>query len=365
MSYKVVIDDTTYELSIDQIYELRDDPLLIHCHNEKGDNVILSYEEFSALDTVSKVIAQLELLRNTNSKRGGDLNPKTPTSKSTMDHLSFLKLATSLVPKFTDNAEELDFFVDQVTQLREATPANLQTHLLSFVKGRLSGKARTAAKDSISLDDVIASLREEIQLESSEILESKLAALRFDYKNLTEFATAVENTSDQLIASLISEGVRKDKAKQMTTKLVVDTCKNSSRNQHVKTVMAAGNFSSPREALTKFRSEMSDSHKDTQFLIYQSRPPHHTYNRSFNNNSYWRDRASNMPNNNRNPPVHYNNSNFRRGRNFRSNGQGEFREANVRITQNTDNDIESVEYPSENGNATRWSHTNPEMENLN
>ena len=125
-----------------------------------------------------------------------------------MDSLSFLKLASNLVPRFSDNAEELEYFIDQVNQLREATPTNLQSNLLSFVKGRLLGKARTITRTATSIDNIIDLLRDEITLESSEIIESKIVAVRFDNKNLSDFATSVEALADRFINSLTHEGVK-------------------------------------------------------------------------------------------------------------------------------------------------------------
>ena len=63
----------------------------------------------------------------------------------------------------------------------------------------------------------------------------------------------------------------------MATRLVVNTCKKSARSDHLRTVMSAGTFHSPRDALTKFRMEVAENSTERQVLTFNSRP--NTFNR--------------------------------------------------------------------------------------
>lgn len=310
--YVVFVDEIRYELSLEEIFKLRNEPLVIVSYDSAGSELRQSYVEFSKLYPNRKVFLELELA-DTQSGTSTPTTSDTLTgefkspSKSididsvqlpTMDLLSFLKLAGSLIPRFSDDANELEYFIDQVLQLETATPENLKTNLITFVKGRLIGKARNSASDCKTIPEIISALRSDIVLESSEILESRLAALRFDDKNLTDFATAVERLSDQIINSLMSEGVTKVKAIQMTTRMVVDNCRKSARSQTIKTILAASSFTSPRDVLTKFRTEVAELKKESQVLgyNYNNRRGGHSNNHNYNYNGRYNGHYHQPPN---------------------------------------------------------------------
>lgn len=336
MDFKFVVDDQIYEnASLEQIYDLRKEPINIHYTDDKGVTQIYTYEEFINIEHINQQINCIELKRNITTKRGvgsvssSDLNV---THSPKMDYFTFLKTASSLVPRFTDNALELDFFVAQVCQLQEATPLHLQDKLVTFVLGRLSGKAKTAASDCATIAEIINALERDIVPESSEILESKLSAITFDNKNLTDFATSVESVADQLTAAYISEGVRKHKAIQMVTKLVIENCKKSTRVGHIKTILSAASFSSPRDVLT---TEIADlppqnsnsrnrhpndfsyqprrsgrsysNHHNNDGRVNSSQPSNNNYNNSVTRNRPVQGYAHNQSNNRSGPPNNYNN----------------------------------------------------------
>lgn len=385
--YVVFVDTDRHELSVEEIFALRHEPLTIVCKDNAGNDINYSYADFSKLSNVRKEILALDLALsqsggNTPSTADtlvGDLRhpldnickPNKDIASCTMDLLTFLKLAGSLIPRFSDDANELEYFVDQVLQLESATPDNLKPNLVTFVKGRLLGKARNSAVDCNSITEIIDALRKDIVLESSIILESRLAALRFDDKNLTDFASAVEKVADQLINSLIFEGVTKAKATQMATRLVVDNCRKSARSPTIKTILAACTFSSPREVLTKFRAEVADLKKEHQFLTYNT----HTGNRrggsnssprnynNYNNHSNYSQPNSYQYQGNNN--GHYNNHNNNNSRNNNSNWRGRrgnFHGNNYRpqvrvmqeepVQQNNHEQSEASE--SGNEEAVRW-----------
>lgn len=377
--YEVFVDEIRYELSLEEIFKLRNEPLVIVSYDSAGSELRQSYEEFSKLYPNRKVFLELELA-DTQSGRSTPTTSDTLTgefkspSKSidsdcvqlhTMDLLSFLKLAGSLIPRFSDDANELEYFIDQVLQLETATPEKLKPNLITFVKGRLIGKARYSASDCNTIPEIISALRRDIVLESSEILESRLAALRFDDKNLTDFATAVEKLSDQIINSLMSEGVTKFKAIQMTTRMVVDNCRKSARSQTIKTILAASSFTSPRDVLTKFRIEVAELKKDSQVLGYNynhRRGGHSNHHNNNYNDQYHQ--PSNIPiNGSYNSGYQNPNHNNQRNNGYSSRGRGRGRgnysaNPNHRVffaqasPENNQPPAENIE--SENEEAARW-----------
>lgn len=262
--HTVEINGTRSEYTVSGIYNLRKNPtLLIHIPLKSG-TVKKPYYEFAKLATVRNLILALEL-RNTPPKEqiikitNPDIHTshhttQTQTDQPKMDDLQFLKLALTFVPRLEDKPKELSFFIDRVTQLNSATPANLKQQLITFVKGR----ARSAAAGCNSLEEIFEQLKIELAPESSDILESKLSALNISYRDLSTFFESAEKLSDEYIASLSEEGVSKQKAKQMATKTVVDLCRRTARNDTIKVIIAATKFDSPREVINKFRAEVSE-----------------------------------------------------------------------------------------------------------
>lgn len=374
--YVVFVDEVRYELSLEEIFKLRNEPLVIVSYDSTGSELRQSYADFSKLYPNRKVFLELELA-DTQSGRSTPTTSDTLTGEfkspsesfdsdsvqpPTMDLLSFLKLASSLIPRFSDDANELEYFIDQVLQLETATPESLKPNLITFVKGRLIGRARNSASDSKTIPDIISALRRDIILESSEILESRLAALRFDDKNLTDFAYAAEKLSDQIINSLMSEGVTKVKAIQMTTRMVVDNCRKSAKSQTIKTILAASSFTSPREVLTKFRTEVAELKKESQVLGYNhsNRRGGHNNNHNYNYNGYYPQTPNPAINGSSNSGYHNPNQRHN-GYSFRGRGRGRgsysgHPNSRVFVTQTTpeNNQLPAENVESGNEEAARW-----------
>lgn len=314
-TFKVFIDEKLYNLSIEEIFELRDEPLHIHWTNDKCEERIYSYEEFSKLAIVRQTFLDLSLSIKTDEHLSIS-SLDTVANQLTMDAPAFLKLACSLIQPFTEDPELLESFIDNVNLVNSmATTTHLKAIFLSFVKGRLNGRARTVTTGCETIDDIISELRSSIVRDSSEVLESRLAALNFDHINLTDFSAAVEKIANQLINSLMSEGVSKAKANSMAVRQVIDTCRRSARSDMIKAILASCAFNSPKEVLAKFRTEIAALKKDKQFHPNQR----HNNNNRHSNSNYSRNlQRNNFTSNNNNtntpsnqPPIrpsHHNNN---------------------------------------------------------
>lgn len=279
--YRVEIDAIFYDLSTEEIFSLRNEPLLVHF---ESNGVIhkYSYDKFSKLATVRQEFLDFALTIKSddnssisstdtcvakNYKKAAEIEIKM----TTMEPAAFLRLACSLIHPLSENAEMLDSFLDNVALVKSLATPELLPIFTQFVKGRLNGRARTVTTGCETIEDIISELRLNIIRDSSEVLESRLAALRFDHINLTDFSASVEKIADQLINSLMSEGVSKGKANSMAIRQVVETCRHSARNDIIKAILASTSFNSPKEVLAKFRTEIAALKKDQQAASYHQR----------------------------------------------------------------------------------------------
>lgn len=241
------------------------------------------------------------------------------TNSSELSPSEFLKLASSIIKPFCGEPNNLQAFLNSVELVATLTTPNSSNLLFQFVKTRLEGKAlECIPSNAATLDDIKTSLKVKIKPESSEVVESRLLALRTDRKNLQDFTAEAEELAEKLKRSLIMEGVTDTKAEDMVTKKMVETCRKSARSDLVKSVLASGNFNSHKEVLAKFVVEIADELKDRQVLAYRIQQRHrgrfsrHSYHQSSFNNSAQQPRQTftrQLPNN----------SNYTQNRAFNSN----------------------------------------------
>lgn len=182
-----------------------------------------------------------------------------------MDSFTFLKFAASVIQPYSGNTDELESFINNVNLVGDAA---VLSNFFLFVKGRLTGKAATVCSGCTSINQIITCLRENILRDPSQVLESRLNALTFDNKCLTNFCVEVEKVADSLLDSLVSEGVSRPKANSMTIDRVIRVCLKSSHNETVKAVLAASSYNTLKDVLSKFRTEISECNQDPQLLAF-------------------------------------------------------------------------------------------------
>lgn len=372
MEFITEIGNEKFKFSLEEIFIRRNNPnLQIFCE-VSGVTLQLSYDKFSKLANVRKILMDLEQNSTLFESAGTSVSENKPINKHKpkMDAINFLKFASSMVRPFSEDAKDLQSFVDNINLVKSLASPELIPNLLEFTKGRLSGKARTSIIGCTSIEEIIVALERDFTLESSIVLESRLCALRFDFKNLTEFASEAEKVADNLKDALISEGCSRQKANEMTVRLVVETCRKSARNDTVKTILASSTFNSAKEVLSKFRIEITEANRDKQFLAFQKQPVQryaqsqqgtNNYNRFNNrNNNGFNHRNNNGYNNRNGQAANYNynsNSNWNQrnnyNRNYNTGGSAHTpirNQQNVRVVRGQDeseNDEASAHWPTE------------------
>lgn len=199
-------------------------------------------------------------------------------------------------------------------------------------------------------------MKKNIKREPSAVVESKLAAIRFDNRNLTQFTEDVEKTASLLSQTFISEGIPIAKANELTISRVIETCRKSARNDLVRSVLASSQFDTPKAVLSKFVVEVAEQNKDKQFLAFQQqRGKFRNENRGYNprgGGSYNHGWGSF---NRGGRGSYYNDNNIRGGGSFNHRGRGQYNNRggsnnsrpthNVRVTR---------EENSENEQEARW-----------
>lgn len=208
-----------------------------------------------------------------------------------MDAIGTINLVNSIVRPFTGQFNELSSFLTNIQILESVITAENINIAIQCILGKLSGSAANLVPSTATtFEDIINALQDNITGDPSEVVESRLAALRFDNRNLTSFSTEVEKLSNTLSQAYIQEGIPLKKANNMTINCVIQCCRKSTRNDLIKSVLASSTFETPRAVLSKFVTEIADQNKDKQFLAYNQQR-HSQYNQ--HRNGYNNGRSNN------------------------------------------------------------------------
>lgn len=273
--------------------------------------------------------------------------------KMTLTKVEFLKLATAHFKRiYEGDPLGLDAFIDSIDLLRDyAENEDLKTTLIKLVKANLGGKARECIpREPQNIDEIITGLRSRIKPDNSKVIMGRMLALRLDRSKMTEFSTQADQLSEALERSLIIEGISQDKAREMTVEKSVELCRNLSRSDLVKSVLAATRFDSPKDVFSKFIVEADTETKEKQILAYRQMQkrdnPRGRGSKNGKSNYNNRGKGGYQNNYNGNSQNGYNNKNG----NYRGNGRGRgggrgrgnynnynsnnYQEHNIRYTEN-------------------------------
>lgn len=351
-----------HEQPLDRVYSLREQEGLIIIYEQKR----YTYADFSKLSCIRKPLLRLEVSDNirpdSDSEDSGDPSVKLQKLNN-MDQFTFLKFAASLVHPYSGTTDGLEAFITNVNLVSGLADTAIRTSLFQFVKGRLTGKAATVCSGCTTVTEIVAALQENILRDPSEVLESRLTALNFDNKGLTDFCVEVEKIADSLLDSLVAEGVSRPKANSMTIDKVIRVCRKSANNETTRAVLAATSYKTPKDVLSKFRTEISECAHDQQILAFQRQRNNNQYpnyrtrrsfppNSNYNNNNYGQNRQFNNNNSrqfNSNNRSNYNNNNYNNRPNYNNNNNDNNRSShpNVRVLQESENSEPSVRWPAE------------------
>lgn len=177
--------------------------------------------------------------------------------------------------------------------------------LLEYVMTKLEGRALEAVPQNVAtVNEVIAALEREIKPDSSDVIEGRMTALKFDNRNVQDFSKTAEELAEALERSLVVEGMTQQKAREMTIKNTVKMCRNSARCDLLRSVLASTQFSNPKEVVAKFIVEQATETTERQVLAYRAQRKKENgnfrgrgknnyhknngnkYNSNYNNNSY-------------------------------------------------------------------------------
>lgn len=248
--------------------------------------------------------------------------PIAADNMAQMTSLDFMNLASKSINRNYDgNPLALDAFINSIELLSEFCHDAIKGTFFRFVKSKLEGKAFECIKGDSSIttvDAIVAALQAQIKPDNSKVIEGRMLALKPDRNKLMEFSQQTENLAEALQRSLIIEGIPQAKAKEMTIEKTIELCRNSTRSDLVKSVLAASQFSSPKEVVAKYLVEKATEIAEKQILSIKQSSNKNLKNfrqNRYNNNNNRGGRSYNGNNNG-------NQNNFRGRRGNRYNGRG-------------------------------------------
>lgn len=232
---------------------------------------------------------------------------ESDSEEMALNAVEFFNLASKIVPnEFDGKPDKLQSFIDSLTLLSTFVTEE-QANAIAFVKTRLTGKARTLINNPVSIQAIIDTLQHNIKGDSSSLLNAKLSKLRQNGKDTVNFANEVEKLAEKLNAAYIAEGMSSQLAQKYVTESAVKAMSQNASNNNTKLIIAAGNFSTPQEAITKFVSV--DSTYDTQENVYYMQGKNNLRGR-FSTHMRGQPRNMNRPNYPQNWRNNYNNQQY-------------------------------------------------------
>lgn len=229
-----------------------------------------------------------------------------------MQASEYYKIADNILPKEYDGSpDKLQTFIDALELLNGATPANMLTHGVNFVKTRLSGKARDVVTNQATLVAIAQALRTTIKPEPVGQLIDQLMGLKVEGSR-AEYVRKVEEVGSKLRRSFITDGASVATADSYAAKHTVQALINNSPTAEARTVLKATSFSTPQEATAKY-SALTAETPPSRVGYFRNRPGQYRNKRYNNQNS-----NGNNYNNYGNERRYYNNNNKRNNWNNRS-----------------------------------------------
>lgn len=240
-----------------------------------------------------------------------------------MTNIEFLALASKTLNKNYDgNPLALSAFITSIELLKEVVPNNLGRMFTKFVESKLEGKARDSIpQNPANVDEIIEALKQQIKPDNSKVVAGRLLALRPDRAKMSDFTEQAELLADSLQSSLIIEGITLTKAREMSIERTVELCRNATRSDLVKSILAATKFESPKEVVAIYVIEANTEEKEKQIFQFKASNNKRGFIRG--RGGFKNQKQFNYYNNGYNNNRNFNNSNYRSGRGkYRGRGRG-------------------------------------------
>lgn len=234
-------------------------------------------------------------------------NTENTTKMAPQTAKEFMTLATSTINyKYGGDPLGLDAFIDSIELLATLCEEQNTNTLIKFIKTRLEGTARESiSAEPRNTDEIITQLRAAIKTASSDVIESKILALRVEKTNLTAFAERAEALAEQYRRSLCSEGIPAEKAKELSVKKTVQLCRLQARSSALKTIIASTHFTEPKDVVARMIVEIGN-------LKLEGQANSHTHKNGQNNNKFGKNFSNNRSSRSN---VQSQNNNFKQNRN--------------------------------------------------
>lgn len=238
-----------------------------------------------------------------------DISEHDENTIAIMDAAQVVSLISKLCPNnFSGDPLTLNSFITSIDLVVSVVGVNQPAIVFAYIKSKLTGKALEAIPDDVAtVNGIKEALKAAIKPENSKVIAGKMSALRADNKNKTEFAKVAEELAEAFQRASISEGIPQAKSMEMAIDETIKMCRNNSKTDLVKGILAASKFDSPAEVVAKYLVESSNEIQEKQILAYRAMKKNN-YNgnngRGRRNNGYNNGRGNYNNNSNR-----YNNNN--------------------------------------------------------
>lgn len=228
---------------------------------------------------------------------------KMPQTKSDVIKLC----APTLNYKFSGESTKLRGFISDIRMLNDAIEAENKAFFLKLLKAKLEGKAIDADNEkAVDVETLITELEIVSKCESSKVIEGKLLSLKIDRFSISKFAHMVDELTEALKASYISEEYGKKKANELVIEKTVEVCRRQTKLDSVRSVLASSTFSSPAEVVAKLITEQNTVNKERR-ENYQ--------NKSFGNKFKQKNQANGRNSNGNQNKNDYRAKNYNNGNN--------------------------------------------------
>lgn len=160
-------------------------------------------------------------------------NPDLVMAQSVED---FLKIASGVINyKFNGDPMKLRSFLNDVNIVKNATHEANTNLCVSFILGRLEGRALDGVPEDVkTVDEIVNKLKAKIKAEPSEVVESKILNLKVRRGDFNKFSEEAEKLCESFRRSLIVEGIPSNIAEKWSIKRAVKLCRKTARDESVK-----------------------------------------------------------------------------------------------------------------------------------
>lgn len=254
--------------------------------------------------------------------------------------VQFLGTASKIIPEFDGKPENLQSFLDALTLL-DALKETHEATAVIFIKTRLKGTARNLISTETTIQAIIARLRSTVKAEDVSVLTAKLMNIRQQGKTATSYVKEIEDLTKSLQGAYISDGLSLETAEKYATQAAVKAVTVNARDEKVRTIIQAGQFTNMDQLVTKFVSTCTDINGQSNSIL------HYGNKRGNRGNYRGRGNRNGRGNGQSRNSEYYNNGNNNRNYNRDNNrGRGRNGHWNSRNGRNIHHVAEDSENPT-------------------